>query len=188
MKIIRGAVVVLICLFLTGVGRADNDDKDDEKQEHETAKAVLAKATIDLTKAIGIAQAKVPTGKPVYAITAKEHGKLLFEVFFLVGDSVTEVEVDAVTGEVAKVEEGEDDEVEHLPDAKKGLGISKISFAEAIATAIGKVEGGKPLEVEFETEDDKLVIEVELLAGDKIMEVEIDPATGKVLEVEEEKD
>lgn len=147
---------------------------------------VLAKAKIELSKAIETAQAKVPKGKPIYATTAQEDGKLLFEVFLLVGDSVTEVEVDAVTGDVVKVEEGEDDEVEDLDNAKKVLAASKVTFAQAIATAKGKVEGGKPFEVEMEIEDGKSIIEVELLVGAKVMKVEIDAASGKVLEVEEE--
>lgn len=51
---------------------------------------------------------------------------------------------------------------------------------------MGKVPGGKPFECEFELEKGKSIVEVELLAGSKIMEVEIDAITGEVLEVEEE--
>lgn len=189
MSFVRFSVMALICVCLSGVAWADEDGKtDNEKKEHDTARAVLAKAKIDLVKAIETAQAKIPTGKPIYASTANEDNSLLFEVFLLVGDSVTEVEVDAVTGMVKKTEEGEDDEVENLKDAKQVLAKSKISFAEAIAITKGKVEGGKPFEVELEIEDGKSIIEVELLVGEKVMEVEIDALTGKVLEVEEEKD
>jgi uncharacterized membrane protein YkoI len=189
MQNVRLSLSVLICVCLCGTAWAGKDDKtDSEKQEHDSARAVLAKAKIDLTKAIETAQAKIPAGKVIYAVTADEDKSLLFEVFLLVGDSVTEVEIDAVAGTVKKTEEGEDDEVENLKDAKKVLAESKISFAEAIATAKGKVEGGKAFEVEMEIEDGKSIIEVELLAGDKIMKVEIDALTGKVLEVEEEND
>ncbi len=190
MKSIRATVAVLTCLCLAVWAGADDKDKDkekNEKKEHETAAAVLGKATVDLSKAIETAQAKLPTGKPIYATTAQEDGKSLFEVYLLVGDSVTEVEIDAVTGVVAKVEENENDEVENLADAKKVLAASKITFAQAIATAKGKVEGGKPFECEFEMEDGKSIIEVELLAGTKVMKVEIDAISGKVMEVEEEK-
>lgn len=187
MRVDRMTVVALLCLGLTAVaGLGGDDKKNDEQKEHDTARAVLAKAKIDLTKAISIAQAKAPKGKPIYAITAEENGQLLFEVFFLVGDSVTEVEIDAVSGEVAGSEDGEEDEVENLADAKKVLAASKITFAQAIASATAKVEGGKPFECEMELEDGKSIIEVELLAGDKIMKVEIDAVSGKVLEVEEE--
>ena len=62
------------------------------------------------------------------------------------------------------------------------------TFAQAIALAKEKVKDGKPFEIELEEDDGKSLIEVELLAGDKVMEVEIDAATGKVLSVEEEKE
>jgi uncharacterized membrane protein YkoI len=187
MKVFSVTIVALMCLCFAGVGWANADDKkDDEQKEHATARAVLGKATIDLGKAIETAQGKVPAGKPVYATAKQEHGKLLFEVFLLVGDSVTEVEVDAVTGDVVKVEEDEGDEVENLADAKKVLASSKITFAQAIGIALGKVAGGKPFECELELEDGKFIVEVELLAGAKVMEVEIDAMTGQVLEVEEE--
>lgn len=189
MKIVRVTVAALTCLCLAAIGWAGGEDKkDDEKKEHDTARVVLAKAKIDLLKAIEIAQGKIPKGKPIYATTEEEDGKLLFEVFLLVGDSVTEVEVDAVTGNVVKSEDGEEDEVENLAEAKKVLASSKVTFAKAIATAKGKVEGGKPFECEFELEDGKSIIEVELLAGTKVMKVEIDAVSGKVLEVEEEKE
>jgi uncharacterized membrane protein YkoI len=188
MKVIRVATLALMCLCLAGIGWASNDDKDQEKKEHETARSVLSKAKVDLSTAIETAQKKIPTGKPLFAITEVEHGTMQFDVYLLVGDSATEVEVDVVTGEVGKVEEGEDKEVEHLPEAKKGVSESKVTFAQAIALATSKVPGGKPFEIEYEMEDGKLVIEIELLADDKIMEVEIDAMTGNVVEVEEVKD
>lgn len=189
-RIVGGIGVAALAITLGIVGAAwagGEDKKKDEKKEHDTAKVVLEKAKIDLLKAIETAVGKVPKGKPIYATTAQEDGKLLFEVYLLVGDKVTEVEVDAVTGDVVKVEEGEEDEVENLADAKKVLAVSKITFAQAIATAKGKVEGGKPFECEMEFEDGKSIIKVELLAGIKVMKVEIDAISGKVLEVKEEK-
>ncbi len=185
MKVIQTAFLVLICLCSSDVGRAAQRNYDEVQRELEYARAVLAKTTIDLSKAIVIAQEKVPTGKPIYAITEKGHGKLMYEVFFLVGDLVTEVKVDAITSEIVKIEKDEGDDIDHLSDAKKGLGLSKISFTEAIATALDKVEGGKPFKVEFEAKDGTIAIEVELVAGDKTVMVEIDPATGTVSMVEE---
>ena len=189
MRSVRATVAVLTCLCLTSlVWGASDDKKGDEKKEHDTARIVLDKAKVELTKAIETAQAKIPKGKPIYATTNQEDGKLLFEVYLLVGDSVTEVEVDAVSGTIVKVKEGEEDEVENLADAKKVLASSKITFAQAIATAKGKVEGGKPFECEMELEDGKSIIKVELLTGKNVMKVEIDAISGKVLEVKEVKE
>ncbi len=186
MQYFRLGMLVLICACLTGIARSATDEAaDEEKAEQDTARAVLAKATIDIGKAIEIAQAKIAGGKPIYVSAAKGSKTLRFDVFLLTKDSITEVKVDAVTGTIKEVEENEDEEVENLADAKKVLAESKITFAQAIATAKAKVEGGKPFEVETELEDDKYIIEVELLAGDKVVKVEIDAVTGKVLEVEE---
>ena len=186
MQYVRCGMMVLICACLFGIVRADEDADDAEKAEHETARAVLAGAKIDIAKAIETAQAKVAGGKPIYATTAKGSKSLRFDVFLWVGSSVTEVRVDAVSGAIKKVEENEDKDVENLEDAKKVLAAAKITFAQAIATAKGKVEGGKPFEVETAIEDGKSIIEVELLAGDKVTKVEIDAVTGEVLEVEDE--
>ena len=189
MRYFRLGLMVLICACFSGMVRADAEDQaDDEKAEHEIARAVLAKAKIDLAKAIEIAQAKIAGGKPVYVSAAKGSKTLRFDVFLLTKDSITEVKVDAVAGTIKEVEENEDEEVENLADAKKVLAAAKITFAQAIATAKGNVEGGKPFEVETDLEDGKPIIEVELLAGDKVMIVEIDAVTGEVLEVEEETD
>ena len=59
-------------------------------------------------------------------------------------------------------------------------------MSQAIEIATKRVAGGKAFEAEPEMEKGKLIFEVELIAGDKVMEVEIDAMTGEVLEVEEE--
>jgi len=187
MQYVRLGMMVLICACLSGVvAAADDEAMDDEKSEHETAKAVLTGAKIDLVKAIETAQGKIAGGKPIYATTSKGKKSLRFDVFLLVGGSVTEVRIDAASGKVKKVEENEDKDIENLEDAKKVLAASKITFATAIATAKSKVEGGKPFAIGTELEDGKSIIEVELLAGEKVMTVEIDAVTGEVIEVEED--
>lgn len=187
-RAMRFTLATVTCLGLVAACWAAGDEKKgDEKKEHETARAVLKVAKIDLTKAIAVAEAKVQNGKPIYAITEEEDKKSIFEVFLLVGDKVTAVEVDAVTGMIVEVEDDESDDIEDLKESKEVLGKMKITFAKAIAAAQGKVEGGKAFEVELEEEDGKNVVEVEFVAGDKIMKVDIDAVSGTVLEVEEEK-
>jgi uncharacterized membrane protein YkoI len=182
------ALAAVACLVAT-VWANKEEDKENEKKEHDTAKAVLAKAKIDLTKAIQTAQTKLPNGKPIEAGTSEEKGKHLFEVDFLIaGDKVKEVEVDAVTGEVVGVEDDEDEDADEIAEAKKVLQVSKVTFAQAIASAREKVKDGKAFSVELELENGKAIVEVELLSGSKVMKVEIDAATGKVLETKEEKE
>jgi uncharacterized membrane protein YkoI len=183
MEFLRFSMMVLICACVSGIACADTDD---EKAEHDTAKAVLAKAKIDIVKALETAQVGNPTGKPFYASTASEDNLLLFEVQLLVDGSVIEVTINAVTGGVEMAEPGEEDD--DFEESKKVLAESKTSFAQAIATAQGKVEDGKPFEVWTDIEDGKSIIGVELLAGDRVKSVEIDALTGKVVKVEEDED
>ncbi len=184
MRLAPIAMASLLCLGIALVGQANADDDDDRK----VTQKVLGKATIDLSKALSVAEARVPKGKALYAVTEIEDDKPLFEVFLLVGKSVTEVEVDVVTGEVSKVEENEDDEIDDLPEVKKALKASKITLAEAIATAIKKVKKGKPFEASVELDDGEPKMYVAFLVGEKVTEVEIDAVTGKVLAVDTEDD
>jgi uncharacterized membrane protein YkoI len=70
----------------------------------------------------------------------------------------------------------------------KTISASKTTLGAAIAAA-EKETGGVAAEAEMEMEDDgSLEIEVVILKDGKVLEVEIDPATGKVMEVEEEDD
>src|SRR5207247_689758 len=190
MSAIRSSCLALVaCGFLVaGVGVAQEKKKENESKEHATAKDVLGKAKIDLAKAIQTAQAKVPGGKPMQASVEEENGKHIFEVHFLMGDKVKSVEVDAVTGEASNAKDDEDESPEDIAEAKEVLGVSKIAFAQAITTAKAQVSDGKPFEISLQAEKDKSIIDVELLSGNKVMVVEIDAISGKVLSTHEEKE
>ena len=73
---------------------------------------------------------------------------------------------------------GERVEAQMLLDAGQSLG-QVIAAAEAKA-------GGKAVSAEFEYEDGAALFEVKTVAGDVVMEFEIDPATGKILKSEKE--
>lgn len=189
-NLISSRIAVVLSVFaLSGFCLAGSSwaADDDEKAIHDAARAVLGKAKVDLSKAIEAAQAKAPKGKPIFAITEKEDDKLMFAVFLLVGDKVTEIEVDALTGKAMEAHhEGEDHAVEDLPAKKKALAAAKTTLAKALVSAKEKVKGGKAFEVGFGTTSSNSVITIEMLSGPKIMVVEIDAVTGKVLSVEEE--
>lgn len=77
---------------------------------------------------------------------------------------------------------------EHLSRLSKELAGVPTTLAQAVQTA-EQATGGKAVEAEIELEDDEgLEIEVVVLKDGKLIEVEIDPATGKVTETEEEDD
>jgi uncharacterized membrane protein YkoI len=186
----RWSAVGFMCLLLAAAVWGGDEEKktENEKSEHATARDVMAKAKIDLLKALETAQAKMPQGKPMKASVEEEDEKHMFEIHFLVGEKVKSVEIDAATGTVLKVEDDEDEGADEIAVAKKILQLSKTSFSQAISTAKGRVKDGKPFSVELEMEDNKPMIEVELLEGAKVMKVEIDAMTGKVMTVVEEKE
>ena len=66
-------------------------------------------------------------------------------------------------------------------------GASKTTLARAIAIALREVPG-EALDASIELEDSKAVVEVTVYAGGRLLDVQIDGDTGRVLEVEEEED
>jgi uncharacterized membrane protein YkoI len=66
-------------------------------------------------------------------------------------------------------------------------GASKTTLARAIVIALREVPG-EALDASIELEDGKAVVEVTVYAGGRLLDVEIDGETGRVLDVEEEED
>jgi uncharacterized membrane protein YkoI len=75
---------------------------------------------------------------------------------------------------------------EHVSVAKVAPAL-KVTLSRAIESALGKVDG-QALSATIEVENGKPLIEVQILSGGKIWEVEIDGTTGAVIEVEQEDD
>ena len=172
------------------VGRAQDAGKLKPEPEPEAAKSaqeaaplVLAKAKIDLGKALEIAQAKSPKARLIYCSTVADSGLLLFVAYLVAGEKVFEADVDAVSGSLLAFEEIAGDELEDLTSVKKALTASKLNLAQAIVSARTKVKGGKPFEVGLALYQGKSIIEVALLTGKTVTSVEIDAVNGKVLEV-----
>ena len=152
----------------------------------------MAKAKLTLAEAVDAALKKVPKGKAVEA--GLEHGDdgTVFLIEVVSGKKHLEVEIDSATGEALDVEE----ENEATEEAEKGAdepddeeleneaaATSKTSLADAIRTATKEVKKGKAFNAEFQREQGKLVIEIELLDGDDVKVVNIDAKTGKMLKV-----
>lgn len=153
----------------------------------EIAKAVRG-AKLSLVQAVDAARRHAEGGMLVEAELEPDEGAPTYDIEFVVGDSIKEIEIDAVSGEV------EEEETEPLSERGEAavaklrplVAVAKVNWAEAVGLAKGKVNGGTPYEIELELEDDALRYEIGLLADGKLIEVEIDAAAGEVLEIEEE--
>lgn len=77
-----------------------------EKQESAKQAKLMAQAKISQTDAQAKASARVPNGTVKESEIEKEHGKLIWSFDMATPDStdITEVNVDAMTGEIVSVE------------------------------------------------------------------------------------
>ena len=153
--------------------------------------AALAKqAKITQDEAINAALEKVP-GTVEEVELEDEKGTIVYEIELVSTDGTEhEVEVDAQTGEVLKVEADDDDENEEedSQNQAKLAKQAKITEDEAINTALEKVPGTVN-EIELEVENGTVVYEIEVLSTDGTeQEVKVDAQTGEVLKVEADDD
>jgi len=178
---------MLMAAILLGFSGAAASMAADESDELAEVKAGLAKAKVTLAQAVQAALKKVPGGKAVQAALEVDDDEAQFSVEIIAADGKhTAVEVDAIEGTAEDVEE-ETDEAGDDAAAEVAAAKANTPLLQAVEAAQKRVPGGKPFEASAEMEDGQLVFAVEFLSGDKIMNVEVDPATGKVLKVEEEK-
>lgn len=63
---------------------------------------------------------------------------------------------------------------------------TKISLSQAVSIAEQQV-AGKAVRAELEENNDHLVFDVEVVQGQKVMDVEVDPTSGKILSTTEDK-
>ncbi|MBL27885.1 MAG: hypothetical protein CMM50_10105 [Rhodospirillaceae bacterium] len=72
-------------------------------------------------------------------------------------------------------------------DAKEAALVlsAKTSIAQAVETA-ARQTGGQPLKASLEKDNDAFTYEIAVVAKDKVVEVMIDPASGRVLQTENE--
>ena len=69
-------------------------------------------------------------------------------------------------------------------DAEK-VATVKIDMVQALQT-VQRQSTGRVVSAELEEDDDKLVYEIEIMRGSKIMEVKVDAFTGAIIEREED--
>jgi uncharacterized membrane protein YkoI len=178
--------VVLLGLTLV-ISPARAADKEEAK-EHEEAKNALAEAKISLAQAVEIALKAVPGGKAVEAeIDLEGADDVDFDVEVIVDGAHKKVEIDGVTGKVEVIEK-EADEKDEEEKTEAAVASSQTTLLQAIEIALKAVPGATAYKAEPQMEKGKLIWEVEVMSGDQFKDVEIDPATGKVLEVENDDD
>ena len=145
--------------------------------------AALAKqAKITQDEAINAALEKVP-GTVEEVELEDEKGTIVYEIELVSTDGTEhEVEVDAQTGEVLKVEADDDEnEEEDSQNQAKLAKQAKITEDEAINTALEKVPGTVN-EIELEVENGTVVYEIKVLSTDGTeQEVKVDAQTGEVV-------
>jgi uncharacterized membrane protein YkoI len=163
---------------------------EDKARECDEAKIALGEAQLTMEEAIETALQELPNGKAVEAEIDLAADGAVFEVEIISGGKHMDVTLDALDGRIKEVAE-EDQESEEEAEceeemAETGAAQAKITLNQALAAALEKVPGGKAFEASAERDGDKLVFEIELLSGEKVMAVEVDAVTGKVLEIEQE--
>lgn len=165
-----------------------------DAQEHADAKTALGMANCSLSEAVTAALKELPDGKAVQAALLLEGADAVYEVEIVAGGSHMMVALDAANGQIKTVEEeSQESEAGEEPDedeqAETDMAANaKITLNEAIAAALKEAPGGKAFEAETERENDKLAFEIEVLSGDRFLEIQIDAMTGKVLEIEEQQE
>lgn len=114
-----------------------------------------------------------------------EDGVKKYEVTVIKADREFDIEIDALTGTVTKLDEevrGQNDVKEEVDNTQHAS--PKISLEEAKKIALNQVKG-TVTEAELDDEDRRLVYEFEIQSDNyHEIEVKVDAATGKVLKVE----
>lgn len=190
--------------------KEEKEGNEDEKEteEHSEAKACvegaknLAQAKVTMIQALEIATKEGKGAKPVKADLEMEEGKLMYDIELLDGEKGPEMEIDAITGKVLKIEteeeQGKEDADDDDKDSKeeqtearakaaivKAMPQTKVTLAEAVEAAIAQGPSGKAFKAILKPEKDKPLYEIMVVAGDKCTEVVIDGITRKVVETEE---
>lgn len=142
----------------------------------------LSGATVSLSQAVEISE-KQALGKSVGAEFDIEKGRAVWEVKVLNSAGLQEFKVDAITGQVIKIEE------EHLRGRLtnfvtgmnlKDLENAKTTLAQAVAMAESQSKG-KAVKVQVEHERGGVQFDVFMRVGDSTKKMKIDAASGKAV-------
>lgn len=145
---------------------------------------LVARAGIDLVKAIQIAEERVPGAGAIEAKLDEEKDSPIYEITLLSGDARHEMKVHGVTGDVMVVEQNKLRE-KHV-SLRGAMATFNTSLRAVIADAMSRAGQGTPIEAELEIDDAKLVGTVKVLTGKEDRKIEI--PFGDVLAAREDDD
>ena len=170
---------IVLALSVAATAAATVVYADNQKQQNE--QAALDGAKIGLIGAIEHAEAQAK-GRALEAELERKDGAYVYEIEVVGAAGVTELRMDPATGKVLssgpeKAQDIDEDEARE----RAGLANTRINLAQAVTAAEQHLQGGKAKAAGLEAEDSKLMYEVEVLKGGKAFEVNVDPASGKVL-------
>jgi 3-phytase len=115
-----------------------------------------------------------------------EAGLMVYEVELTSAGKAYEVEVDAANAQILKVEDEELDAADSPGQPRVPQAAPSISLDQAVQAALARFPDARVGKAERDNEDGVLIYEVELVAGSKQHEVEIDAVSGSVLNIESE--
>jgi uncharacterized membrane protein YkoI len=182
MNRIRFGIAVTVAFFLAGQNLSASVLRSTPMSPAEKmamAKSIFSQNPIELETAIGLAQAKVPSGFPIAAGGAMSQGKGSYTVAVSTGRVIKLVMVDSNTGKIQGITE---------KPAGQGIqgnprvGAWRLTLIQAIKIAKQAVQG-KPFDSEFKVVDGRDSIEVELYHGGAATIILIDAVTGEICRI-----
>ena len=188
-SILYSILAIVAAGALAGCVCCEKGEKHHNKEVKQAK--LMAEAKVGRADAEKTALAKVPGGTIKEGELEKEKGKLIWSFDITTPDTkdITEVGVDAITGDVISVEkesaEGEAKEAIEKQPKEKEVRVSPAQLSEPARATVEKVTaGGKIEQMTKEVEKGKTVYDVEAVVDGKHLEFLIADADGAVLGTE----
>jgi uncharacterized membrane protein YkoI len=190
----------LIAISLTAC-ETEKENEHEGKEGKMSDAQLKAAAKLSEADARQVVMAKLPNATIKEAELEKEHGKIIWSFDITVPDkSVTEVNVNAVTGELvgmekedakAEAKEKAEDEKSEKHDKKMTdaqlKAAAKLSEADARQVVMAKLPNATIKEAELEAEGGKIIWSFDITVPDKsVTEVNVNAVTGELVNMEKE--
>ncbi|HKB80099.1 MAG TPA: PepSY domain-containing protein [Thermoanaerobaculia bacterium] len=154
----------------------------------ETQAQLQKEAKVSKARAEHIALSRVHQGKIASSELEREHGHLIWSFDIRSSTGITEVNVDAIDGNVieARHESASAERAEKKNEQTEMQREAKISMTEARRIALREVPHGSIRSQELERENGHLIYSFDILRGKATTEVNVDAKNGNVIAVQHE--